>query len=121
MDMFLPFGLRTAPRIFNYFAEALHWVRKTLKEWNVTHYLDDFLIIFPPNTKITSYSQQFDNILAKFGLLKATEKDSDDTMIIHLPSNKKRRALNAVDSLLSSSSVSFKQLEQSLGFLSHCC
>ena len=42
VDMFLPFGLCTAPRIFNLFAEALHWVFETLNEWNVTHYLDDF-------------------------------------------------------------------------------
>ena len=38
VDMFLPFGLRTAPRIFNLFAEALHWVFETLYEWNCTHY-----------------------------------------------------------------------------------
>ena len=47
VDIFLPFGLHTAPRIFNLFAEALHWVFETLNEWNVTHYLDDFLFILP--------------------------------------------------------------------------
>ena len=30
VDMFLPFGLRTAPKIFNLFSEALHWVFETL-------------------------------------------------------------------------------------------
>jgi hypothetical protein len=30
VDMFLPLGLRTAPRIFNLFSEALHWVFETL-------------------------------------------------------------------------------------------
>jgi hypothetical protein len=59
VDMFLPFGLRTAPRIFNLFSEALHWVFKTLRGWNLTHYLDDFLIVFPPDTDITTYSRQF--------------------------------------------------------------
>jgi hypothetical protein len=34
VDMFLPFGLRTAPRIFNLFSEALHWVFETLQGWN---------------------------------------------------------------------------------------
>ena len=52
VDMFLPFGLRTAPRIFNLFAEALHWVFETLNEWNVTHYLDDFLFVFPSGTDL---------------------------------------------------------------------
>jgi hypothetical protein len=32
VDMFLPFGLRTAPRIFNLFSEALHWVFETLMD-----------------------------------------------------------------------------------------
>jgi hypothetical protein len=53
-DMFLPFGLRTAPRIFNLFAEALHWVFETLYEWNVTHYLNDFLFVFSPGTDIVA-------------------------------------------------------------------
>src|SRR5438552_13951854 len=30
VDMFLPFGLRTAPRIFNLFTEALHWIFEML-------------------------------------------------------------------------------------------
>src|SRR5438046_5650207 len=83
-DMFLPFGLHTAPRIFNLFAEALHWVFETLHEWNVTHYLDDFLFMFPPNTDITVISLQFDDVLTKFGLTKATEKDSDGCVVMHL-------------------------------------
>src|SRR5271156_696554 len=74
VDMFLPFGLRTAPRIFNLFAEALHWVLETLFEWNVTHYLYDFLFVFPPHTDISSISAQFDSVLEEFGLTKATEK-----------------------------------------------
>jgi hypothetical protein len=134
VDMFLPFGLRTAPRIFNLFAEALHWVFETLHEWNVTHYLDDFLFVFPPNTDITVISLQFDDVLAKFGLTKATEKDSDGCVVVHLgfefdstnmqvrlPPNKKQRALDAVNTLLSSSTVTHTMLETTLGFLSHCC
>ena len=134
VDMFLPFGLRTAPRIFNLFAEALHWVFETLHEWNVTHYLDDFLFVFPPNTDITTISVQFDDVLAKFGLTKATEKDADGCIVVHLgfefdsknmqvrlPLNKKQRALNAVNALLSSPTVTHAMLETTLGFLSHCC
>jgi hypothetical protein len=134
VDMFLPFGLRTAPRIFNLFAEALHWVFETLEEWNVTHYLDDFLFVFPPGTDIGPYSSKFDEILSVFGLSKAAEKDSDGCVVIHLgfefdsinmqvrlPPNKKQRAIDAVNSLLSSPHVSIIMLESTLGFLSHCC
>jgi hypothetical protein len=66
--MFLPFGLRTAPRIFNLFAEALHWIFATLYGWNLTHYLDDFLFVFPPGTDISPISKQFDEVLATIGL-----------------------------------------------------
>jgi Reverse transcriptase (RNA-dependent DNA polymerase) len=134
VDMFLPFGLRTAPRIFNLFAEALHWVFETLFEWNCTHYLDDFLFVFPTGTDISSVSAEFDSILAKFGLSKASEKDSNGCIVIHLgfefdstnmqvrlPQPKKQRALDSVNSLLSSSSVLLTDLESTLGFLSHCC
>ena len=134
VDMFLPFGLRTAPRIFNLFAEALHWIFETLEEWNVTHYLDDFLFVFPPGTDITHLSSEFDRILAEFGLSKATEKDADGCIVVHLgfefdsvklqvtlPPNKKQRALDAVELLLSTSTISLTALESTLGFLSHCC
>ena len=134
VDMFLPFGLRTAPRIFNLFAEALHWVLATLNEWNVTHYLDDFLFVFPPGTDIAPFSAEFDRILNEFGLSKAAEKDSDGCVVIHLgfefdsvkmlvtlPPNKKQRAVDAVNSLLSSPTITLNELESTLGFLSHCC
>ena len=134
VDMFLPFGLRTAPRIFNLFAEALHWIFETLDEWNVTHYLDDFLFVLPPGTNTVLLSAEFDRILATLGLAKAAEKDTDGCVVIHLgfqfdsikmqvtlPSNKKQRALDAVESLLSSSTISLTALESALGFLSHCC
>lgn len=134
VDMFLPFGLRTAPRIFNLFAEALHWIFETLHEWNVTHYLDDFLFVFPPGTDLSLYSPQFDQVLSSFGLSKAAEKDSNGCVVVHLgfefnsntmevtlPLNKKQRAVDAVSFLLSSPSVSLSVLQETLGFLSHCC
>jgi hypothetical protein len=74
VDMFLPFGLRTAPRIFNLFAEALHCVLETLFEWNCTHYLDDFLFVFPPGTDLTSFSAEFDDVLAKFWFVESDGK-----------------------------------------------
>lgn len=134
VDMFLPFGLRTAPRIFNLFAEALHWIFETLYEWNVTHYLDDFLFVFPPHTEISSISAQFDDVLAEFGLTKAKEKDLNGCVVVHLgfefdselmqvrlPPNKKQRALDAIRALLLPSTVTLSALETTLGFLSHCC
>jgi len=42
-------------------------------------------------------------------------------MQVTLPPNKKQRAVDVVELLLSASSVSISALESTLGFLSHCC
>ena len=42
MDTVLPFGLRSAPKIFNDFATALHEIMVRRGAVNVVHYLDDF-------------------------------------------------------------------------------
>lgn len=44
----LCFGLRTAPFIFNLFAEAFHWILQAWLGWVlVCHYLDDIIHIIP--------------------------------------------------------------------------
>lgn len=134
VDMFLPFGLRTSPRIFNLFAEAIHWVLEQRHGWAVSHYLDDFFAAFPPASEITSRSTQFDEVLNEFGFTKAPEKDESGCRVTHLgfvidsikmqvslPPNKLLRAQTAVASLLKHKSVSQNSLEETLGFLSHCC
>ncbi len=47
-DLVLCFGLRSAPYIFNLFAEALHWIIQRHIPAHIRHYLDDFLGIFSP-------------------------------------------------------------------------
>jgi len=49
-DIVLGFGCRSAPYIFNLFAEALHWILERHIPAHFCHYLDDFLSIFRPNT-----------------------------------------------------------------------
>ena len=46
VDTSLPFGLRSAPKIFNAVADALHWIL-TQQGWTSLHYLDDFLLFGP--------------------------------------------------------------------------
>lgn len=45
----LTFGLRSAPYIFNLFAEALHWIIERHIPAMLRHYLDDFFLIFRPD------------------------------------------------------------------------
>ena len=48
VDKALPFGLRSAPNIFNAVADALEWVLKSRGAACVYHYLDDFITLREP-------------------------------------------------------------------------
>ena len=48
MDGALPFRLRSAPKIFTAVVDALLWGHGVIHNM---HYLDDFLILGPPNTR----------------------------------------------------------------------
>ena len=48
IDMCLPFGLRSAPKLFNILADLLSWIVEQKGVSPVLHYLDDFLIMTPP-------------------------------------------------------------------------
>ena len=47
IDTCLPFGLRSAPSIFNNFANAIHWTLENNYGATLLHYLDDFLLVGP--------------------------------------------------------------------------
>ena len=49
VDTCLPFGLRSAPYLFNQYAEALHWIlQNNYQLSHLIHYLDDYLLMGPP-------------------------------------------------------------------------
>ncbi|KAG5717591.1 hypothetical protein E4T56_gene5241 [Termitomyces sp. T112] len=52
-DVVLAFGARSAPYIFNLFAEALHWILQRNIPARIRHYLDNFLGIFAPSTLLS--------------------------------------------------------------------
>ena len=45
IDKQLPFGLRSAPMLFNGYADALEWILREHGVSRVIHYLDDFLVV----------------------------------------------------------------------------
>ena len=51
MDTVLPFGLRSAPKIFNALADALEWTTLTRGATYLKHYLDDFVTTGHPHTQ----------------------------------------------------------------------
>ena len=50
VDSCLPFGLRSAPKIFNAVVDALCWCLQQAGICFVLHYLDDYIIVSPPNS-----------------------------------------------------------------------
>ena len=52
IDTCLPFGLRSAPKLFNILAEFMAWILKQQGISHLLHYLDDFLILGPPASNV---------------------------------------------------------------------
>ena len=124
IDCFLPFGLRTAPFIFDLFAKGLHWILVAKLGWaTVLHYLDDFFAVLSPQADHELYMQQFTHIYSDLGLRINTLKDVASTVAVflgiemdsnsmeaRLPSNKLTRARSLVVAHLKNSSISHLEL-----------
>ena len=52
LDSCLPFGLRSAPRLFNILADLLEWILQQEGVSVCLHYLDDFLTVDPPKSPV---------------------------------------------------------------------
>ena len=77
IDTTLPFGLRSAPKVFTAVADAAEWIAQQGVD-QIIHYLDDFLVIGPP--KSYRCKQHIDKVLELFqdlGLPVAPSKLED--------------------------------------------
>ena len=136
-EQFLPFGLRTAPYLFNLFAETFYWIledqfqRKGLPA-KIIHYLDDFLIIIPPtNTAhLKKYGTIFSELSQEVGLSIKESKNEEGTvasfggieidtvnMVIRLPKRKQWKAQLLVDNAINQTSLSLLDLQKITGYL----
>ena len=52
VETVLPFGLRSAPKLFNNFANGLHFIMEHKGVTDLEHYLDDYFTCGPPGTDI---------------------------------------------------------------------
>ena len=131
-ERFLPFGLRTAARIFNFFAEALHWILDSRSSAAITHYLDDFLAVFAAADAAAAqeYEQTFSTICQVLGLEIKSSKNSSGSVIdflglvidtakmeARLPAEKKDRALLLISELTKRNSCSLLDLQRVTGLL----
>ena len=132
IDRFLPFGLRTAPFLFDLFAKGLHWILITVLGWAIIlHYLDDFFAVLPPHADYKRYGCEFDELCYNLGFTVNDKKSMAGTtaeflgieldslaMEARLPPAKLQRARDAVAAMLTRDSTPYADLESLAGFLS---
>jgi hypothetical protein len=84
----LPFGLATAPLIFNLFGEGFHWILESWLLWTVLHYLDDFIRIIPATQASPEYLAQseadYHTLTGLLGIPENTSKDASGTIVTTL-------------------------------------
>ena len=75
IDASLPFGLRSAPKLFNAIADTLEWIARHLGVEFLWHYLDDFITIGRPDSEECHlYLQALCEVCRRLGVPLASEK-----------------------------------------------
>ena len=136
VDGMLPFGLRSAPKIFTASADALEWRVAQQGVRYVFHYLDDFVVIGPAGSSECADSlNTLEGVCAQLGVPLAPEKrDGPSSVLIflgiiidtvkgelRLPADKLRRLSGAVEEWLGKKWCTRRELESLIGTLQHAC
>ena len=75
IDLCIPFGLRSAPKLFNVAADLLQWIAEHNGVTPLLHYLDDFLILGPPQSNICNHNlATLKHLCHRLGVPLALEK-----------------------------------------------
>ena len=134
----LPFGLSTAPFLFNLFSEAFHWM---LESWLhlglVRHLLDDFVFAIPQTAATPQYlsriNRSYKQLTDALGLPRNDAKDAQGTtvtvfgieidtihMIARLPEDKLKRAIMITAQILEHRTMTLDQAQRAGGYLTFC-
>ena len=134
IDRALPFGLRSAPKIFSAVADTIAWVLTQSGIQHHLHYLDDFLFLCAPHSQ--SGAQALEIALRLFNMLGipvASHKTEGPATILiflgvlidtvkfelRLPSAKLARLQEMMQQWVGRRACTRKELESLLGHLSH--
>ena len=134
MDRSLPFGLRSAPKIFSALADFIALVLHCHAIPHQLHYLDDFLFLVPPSShRGVSLVAEVSGIFRMLGVPVATHKtEGPSTTLVflgilidthafelRLPVDKLTRLQELIQSWSGRRSCTRRELEYLLGYLSH--
>ena len=136
IDGMLPFGLRSAPKIFTAVADALEWCFRERGVTEVDHYLDDFITIGPPSKPTCQANLQIIlDTSERLGVPLAAEKLEGPTScltflgieidtwagILRLPAAKLERLQSTLQLWENRRSCHRRELESLVGLLQHAC
>ena len=136
MDGALPFGLRSAPKLFTAVADALLWIIGSHGVREGIHYLDDFLILGRAGTEECSEGLERSLQLCKnLGVTVAPQKTEGpattlsflvicldtDEMIIKLPQEKLTRLRSLITEWKGRRTCCKRDLLSLIGQLQHAC
>ena len=131
-----PFGLRSAPKIFNVLADGLELYLRSLGVRDVSHYLDDFLVVGPPtSTECADALVLLDRVCAWLGIPIAEHKREGPTTCLtflgievdtvagqlRLPADKLDRLRSLLQEWGDKKACQRRDLESLIGVLNHAC
>ncbi len=136
VDKVLPFGLRSAPKLYNAIADGLLWILLNVDNVDGIHYLDDYLLFGPPD--LAQCGASLHRALYRCEILGVpvapakTEGPSTrltflgiqmDTisMTLSLPAEKLSRLLAMIREWGTKSSCTKRELLSIIGCLQHAC
>ena len=136
VDPMLPFGLRSAPKIFNAVADTLHWYLRSHGIRHVLHYLDDFIIMSSPaSDQCQRDLSTLLDVCQELGVPIAGHKTEGpatclvylgievDTLAgeLRLPRDKLQRLQTLLDQWGDRRACTHTELESLIGMLNHAC
>ena len=136
VDPMLPFGLRSAPKNCNAVADALCWHLHQSGIPIIRHYLDDYVIIAPPDSSQCQESLDIlDRECEALGVPTAAHKrDGPTTCLVflgiimdtqlgelRLPADKLARLVTLLEEWGDRKACTRKELESLIGLLNHAC
>lgn len=136
VDGMLPFGLRSAPKLFNAVADALEWCIAMEGVDCIYHYLDDFAVVGGPDSDACAqYLHTLIKTCNDLGVPLAPEKQEGPTTVItflgividtikgelRLPKDKLDRLITSVSEWGRRRTCTRKELESLIGVIQHAC
>ena len=128
-DVMLPFGLRSAPKIFTAVVDALEWCIASQGFNHIAHYLDDSVVMGLPDLEVCAKSlSTLKAVSSDLDVPLAPEKqESPSTKLtflvitINSTSEKLARLVETLDHWIQCKTRTHRELDSLIGILQHVC